>query len=199
MLVRIQSEQNSRLLLAMQENSPNTEKTVWQFLTKSNIPLPHVIAIPLRFLYSREMKTCSQIVSPSFLSPYPPPTPRAICFWNSFSPISVPLTSACTNIVHPEILVSWDSPQCGPCPELIRRADLYEPNSQETGWSVRMPACPSAMRNLISNHSVRFSPVVRTTIALGNKIPWTDRGFIGRWGNAENHEQVEYFGCAGKC
>lgn len=33
MLVRIQSEQNSRLGLAMQENSPNTEnKTIWQSL-----------------------------------------------------------------------------------------------------------------------------------------------------------------------
>lgn len=111
--------------------------------------------------------------------PFPVSSPHAICFWNPFSPVPVPLTSACANIVHPEILVSWDSPQCGPCPELIRKAELYEPNSQGTGWSIRTPVCPFAMRNPISSHSVRSSLVVRTEIALRNKITWMDRGFMG--------------------
>lgn len=131
------------------------------------------------------MKTCSQIVSANFLSPYLSPCHSLLEFLFSYShPSDFCMYKYCAS------LTSWSQGlvlNVAHDPELIRGTELYEPNSQETVWSTRMTVYPFAMRNLISSHNVRLSPNIsgKEKIALGNQITWTDRGSMGKWGSAK--------------
>ena len=80
MLARMQHSTNSQLLMVRTQNGRATlavffPKTVWQFLIKLNILLPHNPAITLFGTYPKELKTCLyknhahvSFITPSFIT-----------------------------------------------------------------------------------------------------------------------------------